>query len=50
MFWKEIYDYISATYDLNAIKHIYINGGAAWIKNSRKWISGSTFVLDKLHM
>ena len=51
MFWKEIYDYISATYDLNAIKHIYINGdGAAWIKNSRKWISGSTFVLDKFHM
>ena len=51
MFWREIYDYISATYDLNAIKHIYINGdGAAWIKSGRKWISGATFVLDKFHM
>lgn len=50
-FWREIYDYISATYDLNSIKHIYINGdGASWIKSGCKWIGGSTFVLDKFHM
>lgn len=50
-FWSEIYDYIEATYDVTKIKKIYINGdGAAWIKSGRKWIAGSTFVLDKFHM
>ena len=50
-FWKEINDYISATYDLNTLKHIYINGdGAGWIKSGCKWVSNSTFVLDKFHM
>lgn len=50
-FWREIYDYIEATYDVTKIKKIYINGdGAAWIKSGRKWIAGSTFVLDKFHM
>lgn len=50
-FWREIYEYISATYDMDAIKQIYINGdGAAWIKSGRKFIAGSTFVLDKFHM
>ncbi|RDU23398.1 UPF0236 family transposase-like protein [Anaerosacchariphilus polymeriproducens] len=50
-FWREIYHYISATYDLNCVKHIYINGdGASWIKSGCKWIGESTFVLDKFHM
>lgn len=50
-FWREIYDYLSETYDLDAIKQIYINGdGAAWIKSGCKWIAGSTFVLDKFHL
>lgn len=50
-FWREIYDYLEATYDLDYVKHIYINGdGAKWIKSGRKWIAGSTFVLDKFHM
>ncbi len=50
-FWREIYDYIESTYDITKIKKIYINGdGAAWIKSGRKWIVGSTFVLDKFHM
>lgn len=50
-FWREIYDYIETTYDISKIKHIYINGdGAPWIKSGRKWIAGSTFVLDKFHM
>ncbi len=50
-FWREIYEYIQATYDVSTIKHIYINGdGAPWIKSGRKWIAGATFVLDKFHM
>ncbi len=50
-FWREIYEYIQATYEVGKIKHIYINGdGASWIKSGRKWIAGSTFVLDKFHM
>lgn len=50
-FWREIYDYIQGTYDVTKIKKIYINGdGAAWIKSGRKWIAGSTFVLDRFHM
>lgn len=50
-FWREIYEYIQTTYDVSKIKHIYINGdGASWIKSGRKWIAGSTFVLDKFHM
>ena len=50
-FWREIYEYIESSYDVRRIKKIYINGdGAAWIKNGRKWIAGSTFVLDKFHM
>ncbi len=50
-FWREIYNYIENTYDITKIKNIYINGdGAAWIKSGRKWIAGSTFVLDKFHM
>lgn len=50
-FWREIYEYIQATYDVTKIKKIYINGdGATWIKSGRKWIAGSTFVLDKFHM
>ena len=51
LFWREIYDYLEATYDLMYVKHIYINGdGAGWIKSGRKWIAGSTFVLDKFHL
>lgn len=50
-FWLEIYEYIEMTYDVSKIKQIYINGdGASWIKSGRKWIAGSTFVLDKFHM
>ena len=50
-FWREIHEYIDATYDISKIKKIYINGdGASWIKSGRKWISGATFVLDKFHM
>lgn len=50
-FWREIYDYIEATYDASKIKQIYINGdGASWIKSGRTWIAGATFVLDKFHM
>lgn len=50
-FWREIYDYIQATYEVTKIKKIYIHGdGASWIKSGSKWIDGAIFVLDKFHM
>ena len=49
--WKEVWDYIEASYDINAIKKVYINGdGAAWIKSGQKVIPKGKFVLDRFHM
>lgn len=49
--WKEVSDYIEASYDVDAIKKIYINGdGAAWIKSGQKLIDKGKFVLDRFHM
>ena len=49
--WKEVWDYIEASYDVDAIKKIYINGdGAAWIKSGQKLIDKGKFVLDRFHM
>lgn len=49
--WKEVWDYIEASYDINAIKKVYINGdGAAWIKSGQKLIPKGKFVLDRFHM
>ena len=50
-FWKEVNGYIESTYEMEAIKHIYIQGdGAGWIKSGRKWIEKSIFVLDRFHL
>ncbi len=50
-FWTEINDYIESAYDIEKIKHIYINGdGAAWIKSGISVLPKSKFVLDKYHM
>ena len=49
--WKEVWDYIEASYDIDAIKKVYINGdGAAWIKSGQKLIPKGKFVLDRFHM
>lgn len=51
MLWKKVWSYIEESYDVEAIKKIYINGdGATWIKNGTRWISNAKFVLDKFHM
>jgi hypothetical protein len=49
--WKEVYDYISQTYEEDAIERIYVNGdGAEWIKKGAKVHAKAKFVLDKYHM
>lgn len=49
--WKEVYDYISKTYDETVLERIYINGdGAEWIKSGAKIHAKAKFVLDKYHM
>jgi len=49
--WKEVSDYIEATYDTEYLEQIYILGdGANWIKAGCEYIADSKFVLDKFHM
>ena len=49
--WNEVWEYIDQSYDVDAIKKIYINGdGASWIKQGAKIINNSKFILDKFHM
>ena len=49
--WCEVREYIEASYDMEAIEKIYINGdGAAWIKSGQKYLDKAKFVLDRYHM
>ena len=49
--WREIYDYIDATYDLEKVKKIYIHSdGGTWIKEGMKNIVGVKFILDEFHL
>ena len=49
--WEEVYGYISASYDEEALERIYVNGdGAEWIKSGAKIHAKAKFVLDKYHM
>lgn len=49
--WGEVREYIEASYDMEAIEKIYINGdGAAWIKSGQKYLNKAKFVLDRYHM
>lgn len=49
--WKEVREYIEGSYDMDALKCIYISGdGAAWIKSGAKQLEKAKFVLDKFHM
>lgn len=45
--WKEVSDYIEATYDTEYLEQIYILGdGANWIKAGCEYIADSQFVLS----
>lgn len=49
--WKEVSEYIEASYDTKELIKIYINGdGAAWIKSGEKILEKAKFVLDRFHM
>ena len=49
--WKEVSDYIEASYDTEELIKIYINGdGAAWIKSGQRLLDKAKFVLDRFHM
>lgn len=49
--WKEVSEYIEASYDTDELKKIYINGdGAAWIKSGQRLVEKAKFVLDRFHM
>lgn len=49
--WKEVSEYIEASYDTDALAKIYINGdGAAWIKSGQRLVDKAKFVLDRFHM
>lgn len=49
--WKEVYEYISGTYDEEFLEQIYVNGdGAEWIKTGAKTHAKAKFVLDRYHM
>jgi hypothetical protein len=50
-FWREVAEYIEATYDMDVLEKIYISGdGAPWIKMGCEVLENSVFVLDKFHM
>ena len=49
--WNEVREYIEASYDMEALEKIYLNGdGAAWIKSGQKYLEKAKFVLDRYHM
>ena len=48
-FWEEVYDELTARYDLEGTK-IYLHGdGAAWIKEGQNYLPNCIFVLDSYH-
>lgn len=50
-FWKEIFEYIEATYDTEKIKRIYLNAdGGPWIKAGYRGLADVIFVLDEFHL
>lgn len=49
--WREVSEYIEASYDMEELEKIYINGdGASWIKSGQKVLEKAKFVLDRFHM
>lgn len=50
-FWDEVYEYISNTYDMDAIKKIYLNAdGGTWIKAGKDRLPNITYVMDEYHI
>ena len=49
--WKEVSDYIEASYDTEALKKVFLSGdGAQWIKSGVQEIPKARFILDRYHM
>ena len=49
--WKEVADYIEASYDTDALKKVFLSGdGASWIKAGVHEVPKAKFVLDRYHM
>lgn len=49
--WDEVWEYIEARYDLDSVKHIYLNSdGGTWITGGSKKIHGLIRVLDEYHL
>ena len=49
--WAEVREYIEASYDMDVLEKIYLNGdGAAWIRSGQKYLEKAKFVLDRYHM
>lgn len=49
--WKQVWTYITNTYDEDQIKRIYISGdGAEWIKFGAKYLPNAIYVLDLFHL
>lgn len=49
--WKNVQDYINATYDTESLKRVFISGdGAPWIKSGAEIIDKALFCADKFHL
>lgn len=49
--WKEVFDFISESYDEETLEKVYINGdGADWIRTGAEMHAKARFVLDRFHM
>ena len=50
-FWRDVYRYIDAQYDLSKVKKIYVNSdGGGWIHAGIRQIKGLVHVLDEHHL
>ena len=49
--WKNVQDYINATYDTESLKRVFISGdGAPWIKSGAEILDKALFCADKFHL
>lgn len=49
--WKNVQDYIDATYDVEELKRIFVSGdGAGWIKSGADYLDKALFCADKFHL
>jgi len=51
LLWDEVWEYIDTKYDLDKVKHIYLNSdGGTWITGGSRKIQGIIRVLDEYHL